>query len=79
MAIEMTITHDEKVAALRNLGFVVGERDPRLNTNYPGAFMVVEAGYTEDELPTEDGSNGPWCIVGHDLTELVREAYDIWC
>lgn len=71
-------TQEEKIAALRANGYIVGARDPRLNTNYAGAFMVVEEGYTDDELPTKDGSNGPWCIVGDDLAALVDTAYDLW-
>ncbi len=43
--------------------------------NYPGKFMVTES-YEENELPTEDGSNGPWCITGDDLDALVDEGYD---
>lgn len=61
---------------LRARGFTVGARDPRINTNYPGAFMVVEA-HDESELPTEDGSNGPWAIVGDDLQALIDEAYEV--
>ena len=58
-------------------GFVVGDRDLRLNTAYSGKFMVVES-HEESELPTADGSKGPWCIVGDDLDELINEAYDVW-
>jgi hypothetical protein len=39
--------------------------------------MVVEA-HNESQLPTEDGSNGPWCIVGDNLDELIDTAYDVW-
>lgn len=37
--------------------------------------MVAE-GYEDSELPTDDGSNGPWCIVGDDLNSLIAEAFD---
>jgi hypothetical protein len=57
-------------------GWTVGDRDPRLNTDYPGAFMAVEE-RTEAELPTRDGSNGPWCVVGDDLDALIAEAYEV--
>lgn len=67
----------DKVAFLQSRGFTVGERDPRLNTAFKGAFMVVES-HEESELPTEDGRNGPWCIVGDNLDELVDRAYDNW-
>ena len=61
-------------------GFKIGPRDPRLNTDYPGRWMVCE----EDpdgggcELPTRDGANGPWCIVGDDMPELINQAFDCW-
>lgn len=70
------LSHKEKLAFLKARGFHVGARDPRLNRNYPGAFMVAEP-YDESETPTDDGSNGPWCIVGDDLVALVAEAYQI--
>lgn len=69
------MTRDEKIEHLRSRGWTVGDRDPRLNTDFPGRYMVVEE-HTEDELPTKDGSNGPWCLVGDDLGSLVDEAYD---
>ena len=59
-------------------GWTVGERDPRVNTNYPGRFMAIEP-HEDSELPTEDGRNGPWAIVGDDLDELTRKAYDFFC
>lgn len=67
----------DKIKALEAMGFIVGPRDPHLNRKYPGGFMVVES-HEESELPTDDGSNGPWCIVGDDLDELVEEAYRVW-
>lgn len=66
---------NNKIAFLRSYGWTVGERNPRLNTDYPGAFMCAEP-FGDDELPTRDGSNGPWCIVGDDLPSLVNEAYE---
>ncbi len=65
----------DKVMALLYDGFTIGQRDRRLNRNYAGNFMVVEA-YTEDQLPTKDGRNGPWCVVGDDLEVLVDNAFD---
>lgn len=55
---------------LESYGFTVGDRDPRLNTDFTGKFMVVEP-YDERDLPTKDASNGPWCVVGDDLEELI--------
>lgn len=60
---------------LERAGFHVGERETRLNTAFSGRFMVVEP-YEESELPTEDGRNGPWCIVGDNLNALIVEAYN---
>lgn len=69
------MTTEEKITFLRSYGWTVGERDPRLNTDFPGRFMCVEP-HEESELPTRNGENGPWCIVGDDLAELVDEAHD---
>jgi hypothetical protein len=64
-----------KALCLKEHGFTVGVRDHRLNTNYAGAFMVVEA-HEQSELPTEDGRNGPWCVVGDSLSELIDQGFD---
>lgn len=68
---------EAKAAALKSWGYTVGPRDARLNRNYEGLYMIVEA-HDESELPTDDGANGPWCIVGNDLGKLVNEAYSVW-
>jgi hypothetical protein len=68
---------ERKRRRLEAAGFVVGPRDPRLNTDFPGIYMIAEP-YEDDELPTRDGSNGPWCIVGDDLHELITEAHEAW-
>ncbi len=62
--------------SLEAYGYKIGPRDPRINSDYPGAFMVVES-HEESELPTRDGSNGPWCIVGDDLPALLDEAFSV--
>jgi len=62
-------------ATLERHGFIVGEREPRINTLHPGAFMVAEA-FEDSELPTLDGRNGPWAIVGDNLESLIRQAFD---
>ncbi len=69
------MTQDEKIAFLKSYGYIVGDRDSRLNTNYPGKFMVSEP-YEECEFPMEQYQNGPWCIVGDDLEELVNEGHE---
>ena len=68
---------EEKLVMLTKMGFTCGARDARLNRRFPGKFMVVEY-HEESELPTEDGRNGPWCIVGDDLEELIDEAFNVW-
>lgn len=63
----------DKASALQRAGFVVGGRDHNLNRRFPGAFMVAEP-YPEGTI-SDDAGNGPWCIVGDNLAELVAEAY----
>ncbi|MBZ5616212.1 MAG: hypothetical protein LAO23_19565 [Acidobacteriia bacterium] len=65
----------EKIVALLSYGYTIGQRDSRINRNYPGKHMVVEA-YEEHELPTDDGSNGPWCVVGDNLTQLIDQGWE---
>lgn len=67
----------EKANKLRALGWIVGERDARINTDYPGKFMVAEP-YEEKDLPTKDASNGPFAIVGDDLEALMNELIAFW-
>ena len=39
--------------------------------------MVLEC--PEDKTgPTDDGAEGPWCIVGDDLPALIQEAFDVF-
>lgn len=65
----------QKAIALLTNGFTVGQRDSRVNRNYEGKFMVLDE-YEDKELPTNDGSNGPWCVVGDDLETLINQAFD---
>lgn len=74
----MTVTTQHRIALLEKYAFTIGDRDERLNTDHPGSHMVVEATAEEVSdpvLPTKDGANGPWCIVGDDLDGLVEEAH----
>lgn len=71
---------EQKLRVLLAYGFTVGVRDGRLNTDHPGYYMVLE-GTVQDaeeagELPTRDGANGPWCLVGDDLSAMLDEAFD---
>jgi len=74
MKIDASLT--EKIEFIRNRGWIVGKRDFRINTKFSGKFMVCEP-YDDSELPSEDGSNGPWAIVGDDLSELVETVISI--
>ena len=68
----------EDIRALRALGFVVGKRDPNMNRAFLGAYMVAEhyeAGTVQDD---GEGGEGVWCIVGDDLTALIREAVSFY-
>jgi hypothetical protein len=60
---------------LESFGYVIGYRDPRLNMDFPGKYMVAEP-YEASQLPTRDACNGPWCIVGDDLDALISHAAD---
>lgn len=58
-------------------GFTVGARDPRVNTDYPGKFMVIED-YADAELPCANGGeSGSWAVVGDDLDEMIDQAFDV--
>lgn len=64
-----------KAAELASNGYTLGAREPKLNTNHLGVFMIVEALGEWDGKPTPDGANGPWCIVGDDLAAMIEEAH----
>jgi len=68
------MTLEEKIEILRRHGFHVGNRDFRLNTDYPGRYMVAEP-YEESELPTKTVQMGR-SVVGDDLETLVEDGYD---
>lgn len=57
---------DLKEATLIRFGYKVGVRDPAVNPEFDGAFMVTDPA---------DGEDG-YAIVGNDRQALVREAYD---
>lgn len=64
-----------KAAELASHGFAIGMREPKLNTDHKGVFMIVEHLEEWDGVPTANGANGPWCIVGDDLEALITEAH----
>ena len=69
------MNRNQRAKWLTNHGFTVGARDPRANRAFKGSHMVIEA-HDDDELPTNDGRDGPWCIVGDNLNALIDEAFD---
>jgi hypothetical protein len=74
---ESAVSNDlqQRKAYLLSCGWHIGPRDPRINTDYPGKFMVAEP-HDESELPTRNGESGLWAIVGDDLESLINEAYE---
>lgn len=52
------------VSVLRRYGFRIGDRDPSVNPDFEGKFMVT------------DGEKGGFSIVGDDLDDMAREAVD---
>jgi hypothetical protein len=74
----MKHTIEQKRTYLETLGYFCGARDTRLNTKFPGKFVVTDNDWKEYHLPTQDGSNGPWCIVGDSLDDLICQAFNIW-
>jgi hypothetical protein len=77
MGVPADLSVEQKQVWLKAHGFVVGPREARLNTKFPGAYMVAET-FEEDDLPTLTASNGPFCIVGDDLSALIEEGFAIW-
>ena len=67
---------DQQRTWLMNHGFVIGARDRRRNTDYEGDFMVAHPIEDESLLPTTDARDGGFCVVGEDLDQMVREAFD---
>jgi hypothetical protein len=69
-----------KRSALEAYDFTVGPRDPRVSTDFPGVFMVVEC-LNDRELPftnPQDGS-GDFALVGDDLDQLINESFNVLC
>lgn len=52
--------------ALTNAGYKIGPRDPKVNPEHPGRFMITDP---------EDGEDG-YAIVGDDRAGLIAEAYE---
>jgi len=76
--IHIPASRDGRIAVLQGFGFVAGDRDPKMNTDFSGRFMVAECD-TKDARSQRDASCGDqiWCVVGDDLNDLVNSALDI--
>lgn len=64
-----------EVEELKAMGLIVGDRDPNMNTNYDGKFMVAEPVKDGDPYPTVDAADGRFCIVGDDIDAIANIAY----
>lgn len=62
-----------ELGAVLQRGLFVGRRDPLRNSDFAGRWMVCEDLHAG---PTKDGGVGGYCIVGDDLSAMIREAYD---
>lgn len=62
------------IEQLKQMGWHVGERDPLMNRAFSGKFMVSEPLQEGDPYPTDDASDGRFCLVGDDLNALATEA-----
>lgn len=56
----------EKEQALAAHGYKIGPRDPNVNPEFPGAYMIT------DPLDGEDG----YALVGDSREELIEEAHE---
>ena len=68
--VEREPTRRERLEAA---GFIVGDRDPGRNRAWEGRYMVAEPLEPGDAYPTDDASDGPWCVVGDDLDVLIAD------
>ncbi len=62
------------IEKLESMGLFVGKRDPKMNRAFKGRFMVCQPLSEGDPYPTDDASDGRFCIVGDDMDRLVIEA-----
>ena len=70
------MVEQNNLAWLEANGFIVGERDPAMNSAYAGRYMVAE--HYEPGHAQEDGDGGVWCIVGDCLEFLIEETVNFW-
>lgn len=64
-----------KRATLESYAFTIGARDPQINSDFPGKFMVVEG--LAEQLPCKNAAegNGDWALVGDNLDWLINESF----
>lgn len=62
------------IETLKSMGWHVGKRDPLMNRAFAGRFMVSEPLEEGDPYPTDDASDGRFCLVGDNLEALAAEA-----
>lgn len=70
----------EQEAWLKDHGFVVMDRNPRANTDFPGSLMIIDTdtlsilGKTELTFANASELDG-WCIVGDDRDDLIQNTF----
>lgn len=76
--INVPLSMEGRIEVLESFGFVVGKRDPKMNSDHEGAFMVAEE-VPEGYAGQRDGSDNEeiWCVVGDDMELLVSDAIDL--
>lgn len=67
-AASQLIWHSPEAQLLRSYDFIVGYRNPKLNPDLPGEFMVAQ-----QHGPDETGAD-LWVVIGDDLNFLCKEA-----
>ena len=68
----------DQIALLRGSGFLVGDRDPGMHRAFSGRFMVAEPPGPDDPYPTDDASDGRYCVVGDNLVALAAATIEFF-
>lgn len=68
----------DQITILRDGGFLVGDRDPGMNRAFSGRFMVAEPLGPDDPYPTDDASDGRYCVVGDNLAALAAATIEFF-
>jgi len=71
--VKLTKEQTEIYAKLEAAGFYVGARNPLLNQAFSGQFMVADLNEWDGKA-SESAADGPPCIVGDDLANLIDDA-----